>query len=603
MVDAQKAKAAKKRKRAERPPGEEIQRGKYVYLDPRKSLFWQMEFDLYGTTHRKTTECRDRRKAERFAREYRDARIDEHVRIYGKRGVPDRVRDGRLDEAIDVFWAREAHKDAGAGDTKTRFMTLVEILRAETRLSEIDDERVWRLIRTLEERGLSDDRVDTHVKTLRRLMNDAVAVRKFHLPDMPNWPTLTLADVARTRELSLDEVDAAFDAWRADTTPAARFLHESGLRLTNAVELRWAQVDLELMMVTVKVKAPKSRRRKRRQLDERRIVQELPITPAMHEILLGEIGKHPTSVFTFRCQRTMRGRCGTLFVKGRFYPLKVPAFRKHWAATRDGVGLVDARPHDFRRTRGSLVLRATGDITKAQKVLHHSRVGTTAHHYARVAPAETLAAMVQASAFEAAQRARRPRRPVPEAGALQAPVVGNPEELPDSPSAKGVTHWHATETSSPSATPSLSWASPNDNLCGAKVLTTTNCEETGFRSSDPATALVLADCQFQANGPKPTVHEANSRTFPGLPGALGDVDAGALEAGSVVIHQGVRGRFREVRRKVACRLDEAFEPTPMERLRKAGHTFWAFEPEDGSVSDQVVVVGERHQVAVRGGAG
>lgn len=115
--------------------------------------------------------------------------------------------------------------------------------------------------------------------------------------------------------------------------------------------------------------------------------------------------------------------------------------------------------------------------------------------------------------------------------------------------------------------------------------------------------LVLADCQFQQTAPKQTVREANFGNFHELPGALGGVDVGALEAGAVVTHQGVRGRFREVRRKVACRLDEAFEPTPMERLRRAGHTVWAFEPDDGSVSDQVVVIGERHQVAVRGGAG
>lgn len=64
---------------------------------------------------------------------------------------------------------------------------------------------------------------------------------------------------------------------------------------------------------------------------------------------------------------------------------------------------------------------------------------------------------------------------------------------------------------------------------------------------------------------------------------------------------GLRGRFREIQRRVACRLDEAFEPTPMERLRKAGHTVWAFEPEDGSASDAVVVVGSHGRVAVRAG--
>jgi hypothetical protein len=56
----------------------------------------------------------------------------------------------------------------------------------------------------------------------------------------------------------------------------------------------------------------------------------------------------------------------------------------------------------------------------------------------------------------------------------------------------------------------------------------------------------------------------------------------------------VQGRLPE--------LDEAFEPTPVERLRKAGHTVWAFEPEDGSASDAAVVVGDRDRLAVRAGS-
>ncbi|PXW61480.1 hypothetical protein BY998_108183 [Methylobacterium sp. B4] len=95
------------------------------------------------------------------------------------------------------------------------------------------------------------------------------------------------------------------------------------------------------------------------------------------------------------------------------------------------------------------------------------------------------------------------------------------------------------------------------------------------------------------------VREANYRTSSELPAPLGGVEVAALEAGEVIIHQGIRGRFKEIQRRVACRLDEAFEPTPAERLRKAGHKVWAFEPEDGSASDTVVVVGGQGQVAVR----
>lgn len=609
MADAKTAKGTGKGKRIERAPGEEILHGKLVHLDPLKSPYWQMEFDLYGTPHRKSTGLKDQRKAERFAKEYREARIDEHVQIYGKRGVPDRLRDGRLDRAVDEFWAREAHKDVDAADTERRFRNIVEILGGATMLSEISDKAVWKLITTLEGRDaygnpargkLGDDRVDAHVKTLRRLMNDAVNVRKFRLFDMPNWQALTLGDLARTREFSLEEVDATFDAWRPDTLQAAKFLYESGLRLANSIELKWSEVDLMLNKITIRVKARRSKHRKRRKLDERRSVQELPISPLMREILLGEQGKHPTRVFTFRCRRSNRRRCGTRFVKGRHYPLRVDAFYVHWTEARDAAKLVDARPHDFRRTRGCLILRATGDITKAQKVLHHSRVTTTAEHYAHVAPADTLAAMVRTSEFEAAERARRPRRPVDGAGALPGPVAGSPEVPPKRRRAEGPSPCHSTTNPSTSPIPRSYWMPVNDNYLGAAKNAANDCRNSTIFSSGNAKLASNLDRNFHGNRRKSTVREANSRTFPEVEPSLGVPSAHALETGETVIHQGVRGRFREVRHRFFSGLDDAFQPTPMERLLKAGHRVFAFEPLEGAApNDGVVVLADRHQVAVR----
>jgi hypothetical protein len=124
----------------------------------------------------------------------------------------------------------------------------------------------------------------------------------------------------------------------------------------------------------------------------------------------------------------------------------------------------------------------------------------------------------------------------------------------------------------------------------------------GSRSSDPATTFALADGQFQEKAPKQTLHNAVSANSSELPIPLGCVDADALEAGDVVTRQGVRGRFKKIQRRVVCRLDETSEPTPMELLRKTGHPVWTFEPEDGSASNTVVVVGDRDRLAVRAGA-
>ncbi|MDQ0448824.1 hypothetical protein [Methylobacterium aerolatum] len=110
------------------------------------------------------------------------------------------------------------------------------------------------------------------------------------------------------------------------------------------------------------------------------------------------------------------------------------------------------------------------------------------------------------------------------------------------------------------------------------------CRHKEFFGGGISSEADLRDNGIQGNISESMVREANYRTSSELPSSLGGVNSGAIEGSEIVTHQGVLGRFKEIQRRVACRLDEAFEPTPMERLRKAGHTVWAFEPEDGCAS-------------------
>lgn len=408
--------ARRKQPEARGKTGKTIDRGDMVELRD-TSPYWQIVFSLYGKRVSKSSRTKNKREAEKMAKALWHEMDDQHVRIHGKRGVPTKQRDGRLIDVVDWFDTHFASEDVGARDTHTRLVNIVDILGPATMLSEITDRRVVEMIAELEDydchndpaRGkLSDDRVDAHVKTLRRLMNETVQTLKFYLPDMPDWPRHTLPDMPRTREASIEEIDAMVGAWPTDKRAALLFLFQSGLRLTNAVELTWSQVDWAKRVIRVKVKAPRlERRRKRRNIDLRRKPREIPITPVIAEILASQWGKHETAVFTLTARRTeTHHKSGERHERDEHYPLKSGTFATQWHRTRRTLGIRDLRIHDLRRTRGSWLYRATGDIKLVKAFLHHANIQTTDTTYAHVMPEQVADGMVKAAAYEAEMRAR-----------------------------------------------------------------------------------------------------------------------------------------------------------------------------------------------------
>ncbi|WP_411902472.1 tyrosine-type recombinase/integrase [Methylorubrum thiocyanatum] len=410
MVIREQAEARK------RKTGKVLRRGKWVELRD-TSPYWQIVFSLYLNRVSKSSGTTNKREAEKMAAAFRQEMEDQHVRIHGKRGVPMRQRDARLLDAAEWFWKHVGSKDGACGDTRKLLFNIVDIVGRDTLLSEITDERVVECIARLEQydlfgdptRGkLTDSRVNTHVKMLRRLMLHAAGTRKFYLPDMPEWPRHTLVFQPRTREANIQELDAITAAWRMDMRPALLFLFESGLRLTNAVELKWSQVDWEKSVITVAVKAPRQvRGRKPRDVEKVRKPREIIITPAIRAILEEQIGKHPEAVFTFtppvtrRCPWEDRKR-----LRGQHYPLKADYFDGYWRRIRRKCSIHDLRIHDLRRTRGSWLYRATGDIKLVKEFLHHSDLKTTETTYAHVATEQLVEGVSRMAAYEADLRAR-----------------------------------------------------------------------------------------------------------------------------------------------------------------------------------------------------
>ncbi|BAQ45804.1 tyrosine-type recombinase/integrase [Methylobacterium aquaticum] len=427
-------------------------KGKWVYWSPSKGR-WDFDYTLWKKRHFGDTGCTRKDEAERFAREHRDEQIAHHVRVHGKPGIPGKQRDAPLETAVDRFYAERMHLDVGHAGGLYMLHNVVDVLGEKTMLSAIDDDAVVRLIGALENldvhgdpaRGkIGEDRVNAHVKVLRRLMRYAVGTWKFYLPDMPDWPRHMLADAPRKREAGFAELDRIAEEWREDYWPALEFLYEGAQRLTNSVELTWGQVDFVTGVIRFNVKAPATGRgRKRRDVEDRRKPSEIPITPALERILRTEWerpDRHETAVFTYVSRRAYRcPGTGRSTERGVRCPLRAQTFRSYWERVRARIGIKDLRIHDLRRTRGSLMLRATGDITKVQALLKHADIKTTSRHYAHVVPADLYTAMVQTNAYVSGLRARfEAAQGVP--GPSPVPTVGFSRENPGADPAKGLSH-------------------------------------------------------------------------------------------------------------------------------------------------------------------
>ena len=85
------------------------------------------------------------------------------------------------------------------------------------------------------------------------------------MPNEPKWSEHRLKEPKeRIREASVDEEQKINDALRDDFRPVFAFAVATGLRLSEAVNLTWQQVDWDVKVIHVLGKGDKVRSRRRR---------------------------------------------------------------------------------------------------------------------------------------------------------------------------------------------------------------------------------------------------------------------------------------------------------------------------------------------------
>ena len=107
-----------------------------------------------------------------------------------------------------------------------------------------------------------------------------------------------------------------------------------------------------------------------------------PLTQDMLVILANQPKVGPF-VFTYVALRTKPafvdklGRKHPARKTGERYPITKTVIRRPWAAALAEAGVDAFRFHDLRHTRGTRILRATGNLKAAQRALAHRSINST----------------------------------------------------------------------------------------------------------------------------------------------------------------------------------------------------------------------------------
>jgi integrase len=320
------------------------------------SPYWHFDFVWEGRRFFGSTGCKGKREA---------LKHEEIERAKARNGGVSRPPI-TLDEACGLYQDK-VEELASWVDTKRTLRTLVEGLNKHDLLSAINQRDLLALV-ARRRVGRVNASVNREIEVWRAVWRWASKAR-YDVGEMPDWGALMLKVVRKDpRELSAAEETALFGEIRVDLFDFCEFALKTGWRQAEVMGLRWSDVDLGTRTATTKVKGGD--------------VVKRPLTQDMLVIIANQKKVGPF-VFTYVAARTKAeftdklGRKQPARKKGDHYPMTAQVLRKPWAAAKKAAEIEGFRFHDLRHTRGTRILRATGNLKAAQRALAHRSIKTT----------------------------------------------------------------------------------------------------------------------------------------------------------------------------------------------------------------------------------
>lgn len=342
-----------------------------VYL--RKNLnppIWYYRFQVNGRRFHGSTRCTKKTDAEAFERR-------ERVQAQEK---ADRPRDS-LDMIAGRWWHEVGEPSRDAEAVAIRLKRLIERLGAHTAIDSISFDTLSEFTAarrrepTIHGRLPAAATVNREIQLLRRVLRRAekwgYSVQRI------DWTALLAAEPPEhIAELSSEDEARIAEALPEEWRGFFAFLIVTGWRVSAAADLRWTEIRTDVIEREGKGGA---RIRAMR-------------TASVDTILDGQRGLHSSNVFGIRAVRTT-----ATTVRGEARPLTRHMAIRAWHLACDKAGVPRCRVHDLRHTAGTRIVRETGNLKIAQKLLGHSRITTTTR-YAHVFDDELRAAMERTSA-------------------------------------------------------------------------------------------------------------------------------------------------------------------------------------------------------------
>lgn len=325
---------------------------------PKKSTIFLYDFWFNGHRFHGSTGCKTKRDADRVeAKERVKAALDDGIR---KKPVI------TLDGAAELYEIRLRETGKWSDTTDYIMAGLVESLGADKYLSEIlqDDLSQHFAKRAAVVSASSVNReIDVARPIWRRVM------RTHDIGEMPDWGALRYAVPNKApRELYHDEEDKLFPEIREDHHDFNLFSLKSGWRYAEVAGLLWSKLNLGQAVAATRVKGGDWVKR--------------PLTNDMVALIANQPKVGPF-VFTYVCQKSRRaytdkkGRKHPARLKGERYPFAKTTARKPLKKALTAAKVEEFRFHDFRHTRGTRILRNTGNLAIAKEALKHKDIKTT----------------------------------------------------------------------------------------------------------------------------------------------------------------------------------------------------------------------------------
>ena len=197
--------------------------------------------------------------------------------------------------------------------------------------------------------GKSNATFNRYFSSLSKAINLAIVNHDLSMQNPCKKSGKLLEDNMTTRFLSEDEEKRLFEELPKYLVPIVICALQTGLRLSNILNLTWEQVDLERNIISIK----KSQNKGRKNL-------QVPISPKLKKVLLTQAATSNGYVFVSH-------RTGT----------KYKNISDGFNAACERAGIKNFRFHDLRHTVGTRCIENGVDIRTTQELLGHSSITVT----------------------------------------------------------------------------------------------------------------------------------------------------------------------------------------------------------------------------------